>query len=243
MNESERRFTRGLVEIRAAGDIRKIGGYAAKFNTLSQNLGGFVERIDPAFFNKSAGDGWPGVMARYNHDDNQLLGTIAGGTLRLLVDGTGLDYEADPPRHRADVVELVERGDVHQSSFAFRVMPGEGDDWSMTEQGFPLRTLLSGQLVDVAPVNSPAYLDTSTGLRSLAVCADADPDEVAAAAAAGELARFLGGPAPTVIDLGANTEPAGERDDTTCGDGGQGETHPPLSVRRRQAELLSRRIL
>ena len=179
MTEFERRYTRGLVEIRAAGDARKIGGYAAKFNTLSQNLGGFVERIDPAFFNKSAGDGWPGVMARYNHDDNQLLGTIAGGTLRLVVDGTGLDYEVDPPRHRADVVELVERGDVHQSSFAFRVIPGEGDDWSMTEQGFPLRTLLSGQLVDVAPVNSPAYLDTITVQEGFADPTSASNPELA----------------------------------------------------------------
>ena len=64
MNEQERRFTRGLVEVRAAGDTRTIGGYAAKFNTLSRNLGGFVERIDPKFFAKSEGDGWPRVNRR-----------------------------------------------------------------------------------------------------------------------------------------------------------------------------------
>jgi len=34
------------------------------------------------------------------------------------------------------------------------------------------------QLVDVAPVNSPAYLDTSTGVRSLAARIDVDPDDV-----------------------------------------------------------------
>lgn len=201
MTDTERRYTRGLVEVRGEGQ-RSIGGYAAKFNRFSQNLGGFVEQIHPSFFNKSAGDGFPGVMARYNHSDNMLLGTTAGGTLRLAVDGTGLDYTVDPPAARADVVELITRGDVRQSSFAFRTATSGGDDWGMTEQGFPLRTLLSGALVDVAPVNTPAYLDTSTGLRSLAARLDVDPAEVEQAAQRGELRKFLGKPAPIVVDLG-----------------------------------------
>ena len=226
MSDAERRFTRGLVEVRAGETERKIGGYAAKFNTLSRNLGGFVERIDPTFFAKSEGDGWPEVMARYNHDDNRLIGTTDAGTLRLVVDGTGLDYEADVPASREDVMELVRRGDVRRSSFAFRTFE---DDWSATPEGFPLRTLLSGALVDVAPVNSPAYMDTSTGLRSLAELAGAELAEVRAAADAGELSRFLARPkSTTTIDLAP---------------GGQGDTHPPLSIRRRQAELLKRRIL
>ncbi|MEU7293337.1 HK97 family phage prohead protease [Streptomyces exfoliatus] len=223
MTEQERRFTRGLVEVRAVGDSRTIGGYAAKFNRLSQNLGGFVERLDPGFFAKSEGDGWPDTMARYNHDDNRLLGTTEAETLRLLVDGTGLDYSVDVPASREDVLELVRRGDVRRSSFAFRTF---ADDWGMTEDGFPLRTLLSGALVDVAPVNTPAYMDTSTGLRSLAEQAGADLTEVRAAAEAGELARFLGRPAPILIDLAS---------------GGQGDPHPLLALRQRRAELEQRR--
>ena len=219
--DTERRFTRGLVEVRAAGDSRTIGGYAAKFNTLSRNLGGFVERIDPGFFAKSEGDGWPRVMARYNHDNNMLLGTSRAKTLRLQTDGTGLDYSVDVPAARGDVYELVQRGDVTESSFAFFTFE---DDWSMTDDGFPVRTLLSGQLVDVAPVNDPAYLDTSTGLRSLAEKAGAELDEVRAAAEAGELKRFLGAPAPTIIP------PTG-----------QGDPHPVMAVRQRRAELMSRR--
>jgi len=127
MTDAERRFTSVPVEIRAGADKRMIGGYAAKFDRLSQNLGGFVERIAPGFFNKSRGDGWPGVIARYNHDDNMVLGTIGGGTLRLGVDDIGLSYEVDLPQARADVFELVERGDVRQSSFAFVAFE---DDWS-----------------------------------------------------------------------------------------------------------------
>lgn len=224
MNEAERRFTRGLVEVRAAGETRTIGGYAAKFNTLSRNLGGFVERIDPAFFAKSEGDGWPRVMARYNHDNNMLLGTSRSGTLRLVTDGTGLDYSVDVPSARADVYELVQRGDVAESSFAFRTLD---DDWSMTEDGFPVRTLLAGQLVDVAPVNDPAYLDTSTGLRSLAEKAGAELEEVRAAAAAGDLKPFVA-PQRTIIDLAP--------------EGRQGDTHLTLALRQRRAELYQRRI-
>jgi HK97 family phage prohead protease len=225
MGDAERRFC-GLVEVRAAAGndaVRQIGGYAAKFNKLSQNLGGFVERIDPAFFAKSEGDGWPDVMARYNHEDSQLIGTTRAGTLRLATDGTGLDYTVDVPRAHALLYELVQRGDVEQSSFAFRTF---SDDWSQTEDGFPLRTLLSGALVDVAPVNTPAYLDTSTGLRSLAEQAGAELAEVRAAADTGDLKRFLGRTPAVVIDMAPR---------------GQGETHPLVSIRQRRAELNRRR--
>jgi HK97 family phage prohead protease len=189
MSDLERRFTSGRVELRLASDDRRsFGGYAAKFNTQSKNLGGFVERIDPGFFNKSRGDGWPEVIARYNHDDNMLLGTTAAGTLRLAVDGVGLEYEVDPPQSRSDVFELVQRGDVVKSSFAFQMFE---DDWTANDQGFPLRTLLTGALVDVAPVNIPAYADTSVGLRSLAAKFDADVTEVRQLAERGELTKFF----------------------------------------------------
>ncbi len=188
-SDLERRYTQVRVEIRAGAEgVMTIGGYAAKFNRMSQNLGGFVERIDPAFFNKSRGDGWPGVIARYNHDDNLLLGTTGAGTLRLGVDEVGLNYEVAPPQARSDVYELVQRGDVRQSSFAFEMFE---DDWATTDQGFPMRTLLSGRLYDVAPVNTPAYEDTSVGLRSLASKFEAPLEEVRKLAQANDLIRFF----------------------------------------------------
>lgn len=188
MSDAERRFTSVPVEIRAGADKLTIGGYAAKFDRMSQNLGGFVESIRTSFFNKSRGDGWPNVMARHNHHDNMLLGTSGAGTLRLKLDEIGLDYAVDVPQTRMDVYELVQRGDVRQSSFAFIAFE---DDWSTTDQGFPLRSLISGQLIDVASVNNPAYLDTSTGLRSLARKFDADFEEVRSMASQNELIRFF----------------------------------------------------
>ncbi|MEU0808653.1 HK97 family phage prohead protease [Streptomyces sp. NPDC005970] len=188
MRELERRYTKIPAEVRATDDGKRIAGYAAVFRKESSNLGGFVEDIDPTAFNKSRGDGWPDVMARYNHDDNLLLGTVAAETLTLTIDDTGLAYEVTPPSTRADVLELVARGDVQKSSFAFRTIE---DDWAQTTQGFPKRTLLRVQLVDVAPVNVPAYPDTSAGLRSLARRMDAPYADVRDLAERDELRKLF----------------------------------------------------
>lgn len=201
----------GPVELREGGSgIGQLSGYAAVFNRYSQNLGGFVEMVDPAAFNKSLADGVP-VMARGNHDDAYLLGTTWAGTLKLEVDGTGLRYTVDLPDTTAgrDYKALAARGDVKWSSFAFRTLE---DEWGMTDQGFPLRILRSVQLVDVAPVNSPAYLDTSVALRSLEQHqGDARQSAEADSSRSGE-----------------------ERNSATDG---QRATHPPVALRARLLQL------
>ena len=190
--EPERRYTPGAIEVRAAsgGGEPRIGGYGAVFGKLSRNLGGFVEQVGPGAFNQSRSLGWPNVICRYNHDANMVLGTTAGQTLQLRTDGFGLDYEVDPPKARADILELVQRHDIQFSSFAFRVPPG-GDEWSVTDQNYPMRTLHEVQLVDVAPVLDPAYPDASAGLRSLASAKDVALEEVVSMAAQDELRRLF----------------------------------------------------
>ncbi len=222
MRPSETRTIRGAVEVRGA-ESRAIGGYALKFNTYSQNLGGWVERIAPQSVAKSEGDGWPGVLCRWNHDDAFLLGTTAAGTLRLKVDGTGLDYEVDPPQTRADVLELVARGDVNRSSFSFYMLE---DEWGLTPDGFPERTVLAMALVDVAPVNTPAYLDTSTGLRSLAEAKQADVAEVRRLAESGELARLF-----------RRSDPAPAPTDPPTTDAGETTFAPGVDALRRRLDL------
>ena len=187
---AERRYTPGVVEVRASDAGKRIGGYGAVFGKLSRNLGGFVERVGEGAFNQSRSVGWPNVVCRYNHDANMVLGTTAGGTLTLQTDSVGLNYEVIPPNARADILELVERRDIQFSSFAFRVPPG-GDEWSVTDQNYPMRTLHEVQLVDVAPVLDPAYPDATAGLRSLALAMDAPFDDVAELASADELRRFF----------------------------------------------------
>lgn len=236
MSELERRLLREPVSLRAAGDggeAARIGGYALKFNKLSRNLGGWVEQIDPSSLRKSEGDGWPNVMARYNHE--VLLGSIAGSSLRLKVDGTGLEYEVDllDDADSERVRKLVARGDVSRSSFAAYM---HDSDWGLTPDGFPLRTVIGMSLVDVAPVDDPAYFDTSTGLRSLAESRGIDVSEVEELARANDLARILR-PAPVVVDLGAHP-PANERaNDSDQSE--QGDTHSAgrLQVMLRALEM------
>lgn len=211
----------GRIEVRAAaGDLPPaLTGYAAVFNRASQNLGGFVEQVDPAAFNKSLADNVP-VMARYNHDDNYLLGTSAAGTLTLGVDGTGLRYTVEVPDTTAgrDVLALAARGDLVHSSFAFQTLD---DEWSLTENNFPLRTLLGVQLVDVAPVNNPAYRDATVGIRSLSERVGL-PVEAINGQHLDEIRKALGFKDKTIIDV-ASSE--------------QRETHSLTAILRRRLEL------
>jgi HK97 family phage prohead protease len=201
VTDVERRYTPAAVELRAmTGDNQnRIGGYAAVFGKLSKNLGGFVETVRSGAFSKSHADGWPNVVARYNHDPNMILGTVRGRTLELRVDSAGLWYDVEPPQSRHDILDLVGRGDVAFSSFAFRVFPG-GDEWKTTDQSYPMRVLNEVQLVDVAPVPDPAYADTTAGLRSLANYLHVEFEEVHACAERDELRKFFvrtdGGPSP-----------------------------------------------
>lgn len=186
----ETRFTSDTVQLRASGKgIGSLGGYALKFNKLSQNLGGFVERIAPGAVTKTVRDGGD-VLCRFQHEDQYLLGRTLSGTLALQVDDVGLDYTVDLPdtSYARDLAVLAGRDDVQHSSFAFRTL---ADEWGFTEQGFPMRTLLEIQLVDVAPVVQPAYLDSTSGLRSLAEARHLDLDAVRAAAASNHLAEII----------------------------------------------------
>lgn len=189
---TERRNTWGRVEVRAGGAGRVIGGQAVVFHRESRNLGSFVEVVLPQFFDQTRADGWPGtgdgVVCRYQHKDEYLLGTTRAGTLRLEVNPQGLSYDVDTPLSRQDVLELVERGDISQSSFAFRVSE---EEWSRNAAGYTQRSLVSGVLIDVAPVLTPAYEDTSVGLRHLADLRGIPFEDVAALAGQHRLDRLF----------------------------------------------------
>jgi len=195
----ERRFTRFQPEFRQSGSdgAPHIYGYAACFGKLSRKLGGFVEQVGMTAFNESRSTGWPDVVCRYNHRDDGLLGTTYARTLTLAVDETGLAYDVEPPLARADVMEYVKRGDIRHSSFAFRVFPG-GDEWGVSDFNYPMRTLHSVQLVDVAPVLDPAYPDATAGARaingaveSLASWVQGDPEEVRSRLSEGRAMEFF----------------------------------------------------
>lgn len=193
----ERRTFIAPVEYRAVDNGKPIAsGYGYVFDSLSQNLGGFVERIAPGAGQRSLSQ--DDVVALANHDKNLLLGRVSAGTLRLAVDQRGAAYEIDMPDTTAgrDWATLLERRDVTGSSFGFS---GTQDEWRKADDGSIVRTLIDFSVRDVGPVTFPAYTATEAALRSLADHASADPADVLAAAQKGDLSAFLAPPTTTVI--------------------------------------------
>lgn len=170
---TELRFLQAL-ELRAEGDgaQRRLGGYAAVFNSLT-DLGPFQERIAPGAFAKAlaAGD----IRALWNHNPDYPLGRTTNQTLRLLEDDRGLAFTLDLPDTQAgrDAHTSVTRGDVTGVSFGFSV-PFGGDSWERVD-GKRVRTLLEVELYEISPVTFPAYEATSVQQRSLeSVVAEAE---------------------------------------------------------------------
>lgn len=157
----EKRFS---TEIQFQPEGKKIVGYAAKFMNRSQDLGGFIEQIDPQAFTRTLSEG-ADVRALIDHNPSLILGRTVSGTLRLETDSTGLLVEITPPdtTYARDLMVSLERGDVTQMSFAFVT---KQDTWAK-EGTTNIRTLLDVDLHDVSAVTYPAYLDTEVGLRSL----------------------------------------------------------------------------
>lgn len=153
-------------EFRAIEDsngLRHIVGYAAVFNTLSEEMCGFREKIAPGCFAKTIKE--DDIRALWNHDSNHVLGRNKSGTLTLSEDERGLKIDILPPdaQWARDLMTSIERGDIDQMSFGFRTVA------QLWEGEYPeeIRTLVEVKLFDVSPVTFPAYPDTEVGLRSL----------------------------------------------------------------------------
>lgn len=163
----ERRIIESTLELRASksGDgPGEIVGYAAKYNSLSQDLGGFFEKLAPGCFASVMQDD---TCCLRNHDDDNLLGRTTAGTLLLVADDVGLQYFCDLPDTSCgrDTAKLVGRRDMRGSSFQFNIAV-DGADWDFDGDA-PLRTIRKvSRLWDVAPVTNPAYLDTEVDMRS-----------------------------------------------------------------------------
>jgi uncharacterized protein len=152
-NKTEKRFFNIETRITKRAKKNIVTGHAAIFGQLSEDLGGFKEKIKVGAFDGVLKND---VRAFFNHDPNFLLARTTSGTLKLAVDKVGLSYSFEVPDTTAgrDLVISMERGDITQSSFAFMV---EKDSWS-EQDGQEIRTIEKvGRLFDVSPVSIPAY--------------------------------------------------------------------------------------
>lgn len=171
-------------EMRAVGDGMEFAGYAAVFDSQSEDLGGFRETIAPGAFARSinaARNGSADIRMFWDHQPSRPLGS-SKANLRLSEDSRGLVAEATLPNTTdgRDMSQLIKDRIVRSMSFGF-VVPrkksdgGPAEEWSTDRSQ---RTLREVRLLEVSPVTGwPAYTATSASVRHLMSLVDLDEDD------------------------------------------------------------------
>ena len=102
----------------------------------------------------------------FNHSPDAILARSTSGTLRLSLDDKGLAYSFEMPNTSVgnDLAELMKRGDIHGSSFAF--VTGKAE-FRSDDSGKSVRYISNiASLHDVAVVSTPAYPKAGAAIRS-----------------------------------------------------------------------------
>src|SRR5699024_987946 len=175
------REIRAMETIKAVDDEQMIvEGYALRFNTLSNDLGGFVETISPEALKEAD---LSDVRCYFDHDTSKVLGRTTSETLELNVDDEGLYFRCQLPNttYAKDVYESIRRGDINQCSFGF-ILDEDGDSFEKRDSdGLFKRTIRKiKSLWDVSIVSLPAYNDTDVApaLRSIEAIKESEQEEL-----------------------------------------------------------------
>ena len=165
----ERAYSPIRVQYRASGagkQFRVISGYAARFNSLSDDLGGFRELIAPGAFANAIKDA--DIRLLYNHDSASVLART-GVNLELEEDELGLRMWARVDTNDPDVARVASKlsaGLIDGASFGFTVASDEWDDSGL----IPIRTIREiGQCFEVTVCAWPAYPATRVGIMDDAI--------------------------------------------------------------------------
>ena len=112
------------------------------------------------------------VKALVEHDRSRMLARCfnGNGSLELSVDGHGVKYRFEAP-NTADgdyVVEMIRRGDIFGSSFAYTADDKVDIKYSRRDDETVLREVIGMTgFYDVSPVSDPAYMGTEVNARSI----------------------------------------------------------------------------
>jgi HK97 family phage prohead protease len=153
---------------------RILTGYPIVFNSLSQDLGGFKERIAPTAVDRTLRTGTNvDAVVDHRHDTQSIIGSTDSGLMRMKKDTRGLHVSIEPPDTTTvrDLIVNVRAKLIKGMSFVFRVFP-DGQTWE-EEDGIIVRTITDMEFNEVSVVINPAYLDTAVSARQNAADARA----------------------------------------------------------------------
>lgn len=172
--DSERRYV--THQVRAAKptegvQFAEIEGIAAMVNVKTRIDGWdpYDEIIMPGAFDECLQND---IRCLFNHDEDKILARSQGGsgTLQVFINADGhLAYKYTTPNrsYALDLQDAIEKGDVNQSSFQFKI---KEQSWVWGDQSkgeVDLRKIIKVEsLFDVSPVTFPAYPDTTVAKRS-----------------------------------------------------------------------------
>ncbi|MFC8171202.1 HK97 family phage prohead protease [Streptomyces sp. NPDC057325] len=158
-----------LQDLRITRADEKLGrlefhGRSIVYNSLSEDMGGWRERIMPGAATRTLGMN-PDARFLINHDPNLLLARTASGTAELTEfpdEGVDVDARMADVSYARDLAVSLERGDINQMSFGFWVT---ADGWAGNVHEVFGIDLDGG---DVSVVTYPAFAATSAELRTAA---------------------------------------------------------------------------
>jgi len=161
-------------EARAAGRIKPalpeatfvIQGYAAPFNKMSgwiwnKEHGWFRESIAPGAFARSLAR--DKVEFHFRNHEGGAFGSTADGLLKLEEDDFGLFFAFTPPAGAPGEALLDSIRACKPSGMSFKFRPIEWD-WHSENSG-RTRTLREVRLIEICPVDRPAYRNTSVRIE------------------------------------------------------------------------------
>jgi HK97 family phage prohead protease len=160
--------------------VLRVRGYAILWNSPSERMGRIVETIDPRSLDHLGDLNRGDVRMQGQHEGNALARTT-NGTLRLSKDARGVLIEADLDARRSESRDLyyaIERGDVSQMSFGFRIAAGGETLEDQPDGTIRAHVTRIESLLEVSAVTFPAYRATSIeALPESCVDCGADPCE------------------------------------------------------------------
>lgn len=154
---------------------RTIEGYAVVFGQESRVIfekkRAFVEVIEKGAVSMEMLRGCD-IKALSEHNKERMLARSNRGTgsLTLSVDDYGVKYRFEAPATQEGeyVVEMVKRGDLFGSSFAYATNEKENVRYMKRADGMLLRFVKKiDRVADVSIVSDPAYMGTEVAVRSL----------------------------------------------------------------------------